>query len=181
MSYTFTNQDLRVKLENADWWRVAQVKALCAKLRRVDYSVVSSRREGHEAVNEFVDEAVPGEKVFGTHIRFPNDIKDVFVTEGDTEFNDLLTALSASLSFRTTAVAKDTAQVTGRNASPNANDRLDVAQDQGNQDSVKRFEELTKQLCKYRLRKDCTWRRYTFESATGATWAAGGTPPPPTQ
>jgi len=172
MPYVILNFDSFAALANARFYKVRSVKAIVRTLSRVDFSVVDSRREGHRAFNDFVDKGVDGDSLFGKDVRFvDNDLSDIYISDADGVTQALLVSITTSLSFRQTNKAKDTSAGTG---SDKHEGNVEIAFDQGVQDSTKRYEELVKRLSTLANDPGMVWRRGSFEERI-ATWSQTGT------
>jgi len=172
MSYAghIQNEELFDNLWNSKFYRLAAISELVNDLMGVDFSVVSSRREGHTSVMDFFRKGIVGNNVFNENLRFIRaDRADTFVSDTDLNFHHVLISLANALSFRTSNQAKDTtAAVAGTGAAAKA-ESVAIAQDAGNQDASKRFEELVKRLKSYTRHSSATWTQTIFEARV-ATW-----------
>lgn len=170
MAYTFNNFELAREMYNSEWYRVADWQVLARALARVDYSVVDSRRTGHDAVNEFRDDAVT--VPFERTTRFPNEMRDLFLTNHTAAVSKLMIELCSVLSYRTGNVAKDTNAVTESKGPGGRGDKdIAIVNDQAVQDNAKRFETLCILMGQYANTKDMCYTRESFEFRTGAIWA----------
>lgn len=145
MPYTIRNHHRFHIARTSEWYRVSDARLLTRALRRVDYSVVASRREGHTAILDFLDTGRVGQEFFSRTVRFPHENADIYITEFDSLTANTLTALTAVLSWRSTTVAKDSSVSVARSNS-NQPPPDPTGPEQGVQDNTKRFEELTKSL-----------------------------------
>jgi len=173
MPYTYLNYEYVAQLANANWVSTRELRGLCMALMPTDFSVVDSRREAHKALNDFTRRFLSGENLFDDEKRFPRGFTHTYVTTADTRIQDLFVALSVVLSYRSTNVAKDT-EVGSQTGKASTDKAVALALDQGNQDNVKRFEELVKSLCSL-ANSDYTWNRNKFERY--AVWYEGNEPP----
>jgi hypothetical protein len=170
MPYTILNADKFMALSNARFYRVKTLKALVRSLSTTDFSVVESRREAHRALNDFINEGLEGDSLFSETTRFvAATMADIFVCDADAVTQTLFVSLAAALSYRQTNKAKDTSAGTGTDKKE-AN--VEIAFDQGLQDSTKRFEELVKRLSTLANDPIVVWRRGSFEERV-APWSDG--------
>lgn len=167
MPYQIFQEDTFVRLGSASFFPLIAVRRLVRTLAGTDYSVVASRREGHEALAQFIEDGLEGWSLFDENTRFAMEsLRDAYLTDSDAVTNGILIALASSLSWRSSNVAKDTKEGTG-SGSREAN--VVLAIDQGTQDNTKRFEELVKALGKLGGDSSLVWRRTSFESRV-ARW-----------
>ncbi len=165
--YDVRNDDYYYRLANARFFKVRDMKALSRQLMTVDYSVIASRREGHDYIKDFLKNGVDGETLFDGGNRFPGSVLDQYICDDDSFVNNLLISLTSVLSYRVTNSAKDTDAGTG-NGKKESN--VALAFDQGAQDNTKRFEELQKQLVNVPRDTKLVWNRKSFESAIHGKW-----------
>jgi len=167
MPYTTKQESYFQRLENAEFARVRQTRTLIREMNEVDFSVVESRREGHQALNRFEQNMLFGTDFFGMEVRFPKTPQDLYITKDDTEIANILTSLSNVLSWRKTNVAKDTQS--DKNSKNNVNEEK-PNYDQETQDNSKRFEELVKRLNGFVRNAAYLWNQSSFESRTFSEW-----------
>jgi len=157
------NDQLFTTLWNGKFYKIHEVNALCNALLRIDYSVVSSRRDGHNMILDFMNAGLPASHIFDEGQRFVfRNRADVYVSDTDSNFYNLIIGLASVLSYRETNTAKDTKAANAAVQQPA--ERVTIGVDQGLQDNSKKFEELQKQLKVYSRAGDHTWDRATFES-----------------
>jgi len=171
-AYTFRDEELVAELWNSEWYQLKEVQALLRALGATDYSVIEARREAHRAINSFRDDAA--EAPFEHGVRFPNTLKDYYLTNHNSQVATVIIALQSCLSYRLGNIAKDTevGSSSQANAPRGKDDKsMVLAFDQGTQDNIKRFEELQKQLALLCNNKDIIMGRKAFETRYGATWA----------
>jgi hypothetical protein len=166
MPYNRANWFLFRQLENSEFISIRTARTLVRTLNRVDYSVVDSRREGHQALNDMLDNARYGEFYFAAATRFPDAFTDIYLTMQDTEVANLFMALGSSLSWRQDNRAKDSTST-----KPDKGENVAITLDQAVQDNTKRFEELKKHFATTLNNKDLQWNRVSFEERTNANWA----------
>merc|ERR1719309_394368 len=157
------NEEMFNSLWNSKFYKLNDVATLSAALLKIDYSVVASRRDGHNLVVDFVTKGVPAANVFNDNQRFVRRNRgDVYISDTDTNFYGLIIGLTSVLSFRETTSAKDTKAANA--AVTQLAERVAVGNDQGFQDNAKKFEELQKQLRVVARVGEHTWDRARFES-----------------
>jgi len=166
MPYTFTNEDLYRKLYATRFINLEDLEDFILGALRTDYSVVDARRDLHTRLSNLVENAPKLRVMLQGDARFPNDPEDVYLSTGDEALTRTLMALANNLSFRATNVAKDID--TARNR---AEAQVQVVNEQGSQDNVKRFEELLKTLKGVSNDSSLYWQRVSFERKLGAVWA----------
>lgn len=159
-------------LWNGKFYPVRLIHDRCEELLKVDYSVIASRREGHQVMVEFVERGLVGHTVFDDHVRFrENDRGDLFVPDVDLNFFNIIVSLTGVLSYRDTNQAKDTkAAISSGRLNMDEPEKVTILKDAGNQDHSKRFEELLKQLKTYARPGTHTYNRHVFEMIV-AKWA----------
>lgn len=168
--YTYGSWEEVGELYNSEWYKLGAVLVLARTLARVDFSVVASRREGHEALNTFRNDSSP--IPFADDKRFPQSFASMYLCTHDPGFAGVLVELASVLSYREDNGAKDTKSVTDAKMPGSRGDKdVVLAFDQGKQDNVKRFEELVKSLGKMCNNRDLIWTQKTFEARTDSTWA----------
>jgi hypothetical protein len=134
-----------------------------------DYSVIESRRELHVRLAEITETSQKGSDMFTMQERFPNAMKDLYMCTKDGVFINVMLSLASNLSWRSTTVAKDTAEGSG---SGKTESNVQISKEQGVQDNFKRFEELLKTLARTIGQPDLLWDRESFEERTNAVWTA---------
>jgi hypothetical protein len=172
MPYTFVDAELVAELYNSEWYKISDIKELSRAMGRTDYSVVDARRNAHKVINELRDDAVNAP--FDNNTRFPDDLKEFYLTDHNSAVAMVIIGLQNCLSYRLGNVAKDTEVGSSSQATaPRGKDDKSVvlAFDQGTQDNIKRFEELQKQLNELCNNKDLLIGRRRFETKYRATWA----------
>jgi len=159
-------------LWNGRFYPVRLLHETCQELLRVDYSVIASRREGHQVMVEFVERGLFGHTVFDDHERFrEHDRADLFVPDVDLNFYNIIISLTGVLSYRDSNQAKDTkAAIASGKSAIDEPEKVTILKDAGNQDHSKRFEELLKQLKTYARPGTHTYNRQVFETVV-ARWA----------
>jgi hypothetical protein len=172
MAYTIPNAR-RFKMASASpWFKYEAALKLLNSLNRCDFSVIASRRETHQAINDFNDNGVPGYSLFGPTSRFPDDIGSIFLSRFDTNTRTCLIGLATVLSWRASNEAKDVKAgkpTRGEIPDENGNDRRSSMQE--TQDNTKRFEELTKEFANLLNNPDAVWDRDVFERHFDLTYA----------
>lgn len=165
-------------LYNSRFYSLARISDFSDKLIRTDFSVVESRRTAHNALNEFVQSGQPGSSLFNDDnnaaMRFPANREpnrvDVYVSDSESNFENLLISLANVLSYRNTNQAKDTgAAIASGSTGTSKSEKIEVANDAAGQDNAKRFEELCKQFRLYARFGPASYNRRTFETKV-ARW-----------
>jgi len=172
MSYVghIMNEAMFGDLWNSKFYTLRMIHETCESLCIVDYSVVSSRRDGHNTIRQFLAHGIRGEEIFGENERFRrNNHGDIFVSDIDLNFSNTVISLVNTLSHRETNVAKDTAAANKGGLKSDESEKVTIMKDQGTQDNAKRFEELVKVLKSYSRNSSACWTRRIFEERV-ATW-----------
>merc|ERR1719270_2277652 len=172
MSYVghIMNEAMFGDLWNSKFYTLRMIHETCESLCTVDYSVVSSRRDGHTTVRQFLAHGIRGEEIFDENVRFRcNNRGDIFVSDVDLNFSNTVISLVNTLSHRETNVAKDTAAANKGGLKSDESEKVTIMKDQGTQDNAKRFEELVKVLKSYSRNSSACWTRRIFEERV-ATW-----------
>jgi len=171
------NDELFNNLYMAKFFLVGNLHTLTDNLLKIDYSVVDSRRQGHAWINEFIDSGILGRDLFNDNPANDNPMRfrfngrdDQFVTDLDGNFYGVIIGLTSVLSYRTTAVAKDTGAAIA-SGGKQSSEKMELAVDAAGQDNTKRFEELRKRLKTYTKFGSHTMNRAVFERNV-ATWVA---------
>lgn len=164
------------KLYNLD-----DLEKLITQLRAIDYSVVESRRTGHECLDAFVKNGVYASRIVSVDKRFPDDDDSIFVSETDVSFSRAISGLSSALSFRVSNLPKDSELASqGSVSSPvgktSRTDAQFMLSETNTQDNTKRYEELLKTLVKVSLDPNALIVREDFEK-TYAKWGEAPAPP----
>jgi len=136
-------------------------------LLTVNFSVVESRREGHEALNEFVGRGVAGSTLFGIRQRFPDGETDQFVCSMSRNLQRVIAGLQSTLNWRLDNVAKDVQAGQGASARPDPNY---TERNQEGQDTKKKFEEMVNSFGNLLVTGRDSWYRESFETRTSAVW-----------
>jgi hypothetical protein len=145
MPYELQDRSTFTKYYYAKWIRLSDALDFVDELVKTDFSVVAVRRHTHIMMSDMTKNAMKGETFFSRNQIFPNDMKHTYLCTADTELSKLLLDLSASLSYRTSNIAKDT-QSTSKGGK---NVETEIMQDQGSQDASKSFYELAKRFDMY--------------------------------
>lgn len=187
MPYTVGNTTSFHAAHNSSWFEPSSVREILNQSRRCDYSVIESRRELHQDLNQFMARSREGRTIFSISNRF--SATACYYTDYDAEFSRILTNLGSVLSWRSSAQAKDEDSKTGSGASGKnqfQNDKNDVtyAQRQNTQeaqDNSKRFEELVNALAAIIRNGDFVWVQETFEYRLSLKWEGPSAGKPPTK
>jgi len=147
------------------FYTLSSFRDLSSALNSCDFSVVESRRECHRAVVAFMDGGRLGENVFSDNDRFPAGLRNCFVSSSDVNLQNWFASMTSALSYRSTAIAKDSEA-----GAIQESDRHFLARDAGLQDSTKRFEELKKVLNLFLAAPMLRWNRNTFEEKVAGVW-----------
>lgn len=176
MSYTSNDWTRFRAAAYSDWFSLPNAHALRRQLATVNYSVIASRLEGQNFLAQFQQEGVEGNNLFGTSTRFPNLMKDTYVTTFQTEFNTLLNELQASLSWRETNQAKDIQA--GKADSGNRGQTqgsqghaTDEIKETTVQDNTRRFNALRNEFNMKITKQETLWCQREFEQRLNITWA----------
>jgi hypothetical protein len=163
------NPGLIMQLNNADFFPAQALREFTRQLMATDFSVITQRTRAHEALNEFLEQAVAGEDLFGTQIRFPDD--QTFFCDHYPDLGESLEGLAASLSYRESAVAKDTKAARDNvSRAPESDQTQFVTKDQERQDATRQFGANRRELMKLKSRVAAQWNRQLFERRSGAVW-----------
>jgi len=160
--------DLFVSLYGSRFYTLKSLRDLGVVLNTCDFSVVASRREAHTEVSDFEAAGIVGDVLFSDVSRFPDGLSEVYLTSADPSLANWFSMVTAALSYRETAVAKDTmtSNVNG------VSERVQVLKDTKDQDSTKRFEELKKNLTQILGDPSKRWHRRSFEMKVSGGWTA---------
>jgi len=162
--YTSSDDRIYAALEVSKIIPLAEMQALCKVLRNCDFSVRAARNSIVTAINETIDRAPTIEEKLGA-LRFPTGRKDQYACTYDTHFNSMITGLISTLNYRSTNLSKEGVVASGSNNNRN------TGTDQGDNDRVKRYEELMNEFCEYINNPDNLWNQKKFEYVGKLTWA----------
>jgi len=150
-------------MTNAEIVRLRQVRNLLRLLRKVNYSVVSSRHEGHGAINEFMSSLLWGDQVFSPNLQFPDGGLDMYLSFADNCTHSVFTGLISVLSWRSLksqpslSLDSKTPAVTGFS-------------DTDLNNNTKRFEELLKTLGDLVSDEQCIWESTRISEEVTGPW-----------
>lgn len=160
------NYDNFLSLYNSRFYSLSSIVTLSNLLNTCDFSVVGSRRDAHAIVSDFEAGGVSADTLFSDQTRFPDGLTEVYLSSADPSVANWFAMMTAALSYRETAEAKDTRASNGNGAS----ERITVLKDVKDQDSTKRYEELKKSLVQLRSDPAKRWHRRTFEQKVSGAW-----------
>lgn len=139
----------------ATYIRYSQVPKFLNYSLRFDFSSVEGRRQAVTRLDEFVNEFVEGDKLFGIERRFVDGIPDLFVSSTDGGIYRCMVQMQSALTVLRDIVAKDT-QVgeTSTKASSAQKERenrgdMEMLTKQELQDAKKSFDEARNSMLKH--------------------------------
>jgi hypothetical protein len=157
------NPDKFLIMTNAEMVRIRQVRGLLRLLRKVNYSVVSSRHEGHGAIDEFMSSLLWGDQVFSANLRFPEGGLDLYLSFADSCTHSTLTSLVSVLSWRSLKPQPSLSQ------DPRA-PAVTGFSDTDLNNNTKRFEELLKTLGDLVSDNQCIWGHTRITEEVTGPW-----------
>lgn len=170
------NTALFASLYNSRFYSLSSLSDLLGDLLQTDFSVVSSRRDAHAALNTFVTSGRRGRNLFAPGVRFPDGFDNHYCSSSDLTFARWLSLMAAVVSHRLGNVAKDI-ESNGNGTS----DRVLLSKEQADQDASKQFAELRILLANFLAGYTNSWSRERFERDIAGEWTAPANaevPPP---